>query len=166
MIGPKVIGLLVMVVASLASAEMKIVVLSPERAILGSDQAQVLVEAARKEMQPDQDELNELAEELQAKQKKLQTDLEILSYSEKRKIAKEIENMQADAQFASQKLQKYAQDKTQEILQSLAPAYEKVLNEIIEIDQIDLILSPTALTYANKKHDITCLLYTSDAADE
>ena len=57
--------------------------------------------------------------------------------------------------IASQKLQKYAQDKNQEILQSLAPAYEKVLNEIIEIDQIDLILSPTALTYANKKHDIT-----------
>ena len=79
-------------------------------------------------MQPDQDELNELAEELQAKQKKLQTAIEILSDSEKRKIAKEIENMQADAQFASQKLQKYAQDKNQEILQSLAPAYEKVLN--------------------------------------
>ena len=155
MIGPKVIGLMMMVVASMASAEMKIVVLDPARAILGSDQAKVLVEAARKEMQPDQDELNELAEELQAKQKKLQTDLEILSDNEKRKIAKEIENMQADAQFASQKLQKYAQDKNQEILQSLAPAYEKVLNEIIEIDQIDLILSPTALTYANKKHDIT-----------
>ena len=34
-------------------------------------------------MQPDQDELNELAEQLQAKQKKLQTDLEILSDSEK-----------------------------------------------------------------------------------
>ena len=66
MIGPKVIGLMVMVVASIASAEMKIVVLDPARAILGSDQAKVLVEAARKEMQPDQDELNELAEELQA----------------------------------------------------------------------------------------------------
>ena len=155
MIGPKVIGLLLMVVASLASAEMKIVVLSPERAILGSDQAQVLVEAARKEMQPDQDELNELAEALQAKQKKLQTDLEILSDGEKRKIAKEIENMQADAQFAAQKLQKYAQDKNQEILQSLAPAFQKVLDEIIEIDQIDLILDPQSLRYFNKKHDIT-----------
>ena len=90
MIGPKVIGLLMMIVASLASAEMKIVVLDPARAILGSDQAKVLVEAARKEMQPDQDELNELAEELQAKQKKLQTDLEILSDSEKEKSPKRL----------------------------------------------------------------------------
>ena len=48
MIGPKVIGLLMMMMASIASAEMKIVVLDPARAILGSDQAQVLVEAARK----------------------------------------------------------------------------------------------------------------------
>ena len=52
---------------------------------MGSDQAKVLVEAARKEMQPDQDELNELAEELQAKQKKLQTDPEILSDEVKKK---------------------------------------------------------------------------------
>ena len=61
--------------------------------------------------------------------------------------------MQADAQFASQKLKKYAQDKNQEILQSLSQLTRKY-STIIE-DQIDLILSPTALTYANKKHDIT-----------
>ena len=144
-----------MVVASIASAEMKIVVLDIGGAILGSDQAQVMLEAARKEAQPDQDELNQLIEDLQAKNKKLQTDLEILSDSEKRKIGKEIENMQADAQFANQKLQKFSQDKQQEIIQSLAPAFQKVLDEIIAIDQIDLILDPSALRYANKKHDIT-----------
>ena len=48
MIGPKVIGLMMMVVASMASAEMKIVVLDPARAILGSDQAKVLVEAVKR----------------------------------------------------------------------------------------------------------------------
>ena len=144
-----------MVAASIASAEMKIVVLDVGAAILGSDQAQVMLEAARKEVQPDQDELNQLIEDLQAKNKKLQTDLEILSDGEKRKIGKEIENMQADAQFANQKLQKFGQDKQQEIIQSLAPAFQKVLNEIIEIDQIDLILDPSTLRYANKKHDIT-----------
>ena len=146
---------MMMVVASIASAEMKIVVLDIGGAILGSDQAQVMLEAARKEAQPDQDELNQLIEDLQAKNKKLQTDLEILSDSEKRKIGKEIENMQADAQFANQKLQKFSQDKQQEIIQSLAPAFQKVLDEIIAIDQIDLILDPSALRYANKKHDIT-----------
>ena len=75
MIGPKVIGLLMMMVASMASAEMKIVVFGPSASNFGKRPGKVLVEAARKEMQPDQDELNELAEELQAKQKKLQTDL-------------------------------------------------------------------------------------------
>ena len=54
-----------------------------------------------------------------------------------------------------QKLQKTAQDKRQEILQTLAPKYDKVLKDLIQIDQIDMILAPSALQYANDKHDIT-----------
>jgi Skp family chaperone for outer membrane proteins len=37
----------------------------------------------------------------------------------------------------------------------MAPKYEKVLNDLIQIDQIDLILSPNQLQYANPKHDIS-----------
>ncbi|GIS20324.1 MAG: hypothetical protein CM15mP120_22400 [Pseudomonadota bacterium] len=86
---------------------------------------------------------------------KLQKDGEILSDADKRKIIKDIESMQADLQFGSQKLQKTAQDKRQEILQTLAPKYDKVLKDLIQIDQIDMILAPSALQYANDKHDIT-----------
>jgi Skp family chaperone for outer membrane proteins len=63
--------------------------------------------------------------------------------------------MQADIQFGSQKLQKQVQDKRQEILQAMAPKYEKVLGDLIQIDQIDLILSPNQVQYANAKHDIS-----------
>jgi Skp family chaperone for outer membrane proteins len=52
-------------------------------------------------------------------------------------------------------LQKEAQDRRQEILQALAPKFDKVLKDIIQVDQIDLILAPNALQYANPKHDIT-----------
>ena len=45
--------------------------------------------------------------------------------------------------------------KQHEILQAMAPKYEKVLNDLIQIDQIDLILSPNQLQYANPKHDIS-----------
>ena len=141
--------------APAVSAEMKIVVLDPVRAILESDEAKVLAEAANKEMQPAQDELRAAAEEMQALQEKLQKDGEVMSESERRKALKDLENMQADLQFGSQKLQKQAQDKRQEILQALAPKYEKVRNDLIQIDQIDLILSPGQLQYANPKHDIS-----------
>ena len=54
-----------------------------------------------------------------------------------------------------QKLQKQTQDRRQEIIQAMAPKYEKVLNDLIQIDQIDLILSPNQLQYTNAKHDIS-----------
>jgi outer membrane protein len=141
--------------APFASAEMKIVVLDPVRAILESDEAKVLADAANSEMQPEQDELRAAAEEMQALQAKLQKDGEVMSESERRKAINDLESMQADIQFGSQKLQKQVQDKRQEILQAMAPKYEKVLGDLIQIDQIDLILSPNQVQYANAKHDIS-----------
>jgi len=78
-----------------------------------------------------------------------------MAASEKRKMQKDIEDMQIDLQFRSQKLQKEVQDKRQEILQALAPKFDKVLKDIIQVEQIDLIMAPQALQYANSKHDIT-----------
>ena len=78
-----------------------------------------------------------------------------MSESERRKAIKDLEDMQTDLQFGNQKLQKQTQDKRQEIIQAMAPKYEKVLKDLIQIDQIDLILSPNQLQYTNAKHDIS-----------
>ena len=138
-----------------AYAEMKIVVLDSVRAILESDEAKVLADAANKEMEAEQNQLRDLAEKMQELNNKLQTDGEVMAASEKRKVQKDIEDMQINLQFRSQKLQKEVQDKRQEILQALAPKFDKVLKDIIQVDQIDLIMAPNALQYANSKHDIT-----------
>ena len=154
----KVMGILVlasMAIAPAAYAEMKIVVLDPVRAILESDEGQTLVEAANKEMEPEQEELRAKAEQMQAQQTKLQKDGEILSDADKRKIIKDIESMQADLQFGSQKLQKTAQDKRQENLLAFAAKYHKVLKERIQLDQIDKLLPPNGLRSSNDKHDIS-----------
>ena len=76
-------------------------------------------------------------------------DGEILSDADN-KIIKDIESMQADLQFVA-KAAKDRSDKRQEILQTLAPKYDKVLKDLIQIDQIDMILAPSALQYANDK---------------
>lgn len=149
------LAVVLVMTAPAASAEMNIVVLDPVRAILESDEAKVLAEAANKEMEPEIEELRVDAEEFQALQAKLQKDGEVMSESERRKGIKDLEDMQADLQFGQQKLQRQTQDMRQEILQAMAPKYEKVLNDLIQIDQIDLILSPNQLQYANPKHDIS-----------
>lgn len=150
------LAMVAMMFASVAAhAEMKIVVLDSVRAILESDEAKILAEAANKEMEVEQSQLREMAEKMQALNVKLQTDGEVMSNTETRKVQKDIEDMQIDLQFRGQKLQKEVQDKRQEILQELAPKFDKVLKDIISVDQIDLIMAPNALQYANSKHDIT-----------
>jgi outer membrane protein len=141
--------------AGIAHAEMNLVVLDSVRAILESDEAKLLADAATKEMESEQSELRTMADTMNGLNTKLQTDGEVMSATEKTKVQKDIENMQIDLQFRSQKLQKEVQDKRQEILQALAPKFDKVLKDIIQVDQIDLILAPNALQYANTKHDIT-----------
>ena len=136
-------------------AEMKIVVLDPARAIAGSDEGKLLLANLESELKEDQDKLVANVEAFQAMQAKLQKDGEVMSDSDKRKAVKELESMQADIQFAQQKLQKEAQERQQEILQSLAPQFQKVRDDLIQIDQIDMIVAPNALQYANPKHDIT-----------
>ena len=136
-------------------AEMNIVVLDSVRAILESDEAKVLAEAANKEMEVEQTELQTIAKEMQDLNTKLQTDGEVMSDSEKRKVAKDIEDMQIDLQFRSQKLQKEVQDKRQEILVALAPKFEKVRNDLIEVEGYDMIVAPNALIWVNPRNDIT-----------
>ena len=99
-------------------AEMKIVVLDPARAIAGSDEGKLLLANLESELKEDQDKLVANVEAFQALQTRLQKDAEVMSDSDKRKAAKELESMQVDIQFAQQKLQKEAQDRQQEILQS------------------------------------------------
>ncbi len=140
-----------MMAAPSVYAEMKIVVLDPARAIAGSDEGKLLLANLESELKEDQDKLVASVEAFQA----LQKDGEVMSDSDKRKAVKELESMQADIQFAQQKLQKEAQDRQQEILRSLAPQFQKVRDDLIQIDQIDMIVQPNALQYWNPKHDIT-----------
>ncbi len=107
--------------------------------MLGSDEGKLLLANLESELKEDQDKLPVAdVEAFQAMQAKLQKDGEVMSDSDKRKAVKELESMQADIQFAQQKLQKEAQERQQEILQSLAPQYQKVRDDLIQVDQIDL----------------------------
>lgn len=136
-------------------AEMKIVVLDTVRAILETDEAKVLIEAAEKGLSNETEELRELAGQRQTLQAKLQKDGDVMSAAETREIQKDLEDLQIDLQFRSQKLQKAVQDKRQEILVALAPKFEKVRNDLVEVEGYDMILAPNALLYVNPKNDIT-----------
>ena len=144
-----------LVMTAPAYAEMKIVVLDSVRAILESEEASVLIEAAEQEMKTEQDEIRSLQEEGLALQERLQKDRDVMSPAEQASIGKQLEDLQVELQFKSQQLQKAVQDKRQEILVALAPKFEKVRNDLIQVEGYDMILAPNSLVYVNPINDIT-----------
>jgi len=141
--------------AGTAAAELKIAVLDTQRALVESEEAQNLLAQAEKELQEEQEEVTGLRDEIEALQQRLQTDGEVMSAAEQRKVTKDIEDKQIDFQFLVNKLQKEVNDRRQDILQQMVPKIDKVLKDLIELEGYDVIMERANLRYVNSKHEIT-----------
>ena len=136
-------------------AEMKIVVMDTQRALLESEEAQALLQQAQDELQTEENAVKTLGEEIMAIQEQLQKDGEVMSPTEQRKLQKEIEDKQIDYQFLLNKLQKQVNERRQELLSEMVPKIDAVLKDLIELEGYDMILERGSLRYANSIHDIT-----------
>ncbi len=141
--------------ASGAAAELKIAVLDTQRALLESEEARQLLQAAQTDLEKEETEVKSLGDEIVALQEQLQKDAEVLSQGEQRKRQKEIEDKRIDYEFLVNKLQKEVNDRRQELLQQMVPKIDAVLKDLIELEGYDLIMERANLRYANSKHDIT-----------
>jgi len=148
-------SLLFCLVATSASAELKIAVLDTQRALIASEEAQSLSKKIQEELQSDEAEAKALNDEVRALTEKLQKDGEVMSPAEQRKAQKDIEDKQIDLQFLVNKLQKAVQDRRQELVNHMLPKIDAVLKDLIELEGYDLIMERSNLRYVNTKHDIT-----------
>ena len=146
---------LLILAAGPVAAELKIAVLDTQRALVESEEAQGLLQQAQQELQTEEARVKTLGEEIVASQEKLQTDGEVMSPTEQRKLQKDIEDKQIDYQFLVNKLQKQVNDRRQELLQQMVPKIDAVLKDLIELEGYDLIMERGNLRYVNSKHDIT-----------
>jgi outer membrane protein len=144
-----------MLAAGTVAAELKIAVLDTQRALVESEEAQTLLGQAEKELKEEQDEVTGLRDEIEALQQRLQTDGEVMSATEQRKVQKDIEDKGIDFQFLVNKLQKQVNDRRQDILQQMVPKIDKVLKDLIELEGYDVIMERANLRYVNSKHEIT-----------
>lgn len=147
--------LLLVFAAGSAAAELKIAVLDTQRALIESEEAQALLAQAQEELQSEQDQLQALNDEIVGLNQKLQTDGEVMSPAEQRKLQKDIEDKQIDLQFLGNKLQKEVNDRRQELLQQMVPKIDVVLKDLIDLEGYDMIMERGSLRYVNSKHDIT-----------
>ncbi len=146
---------LLILAAGPAAAELKIAVLDTQRALVASEEAQALLQQSQQELKAEEEAVKSLGEEIIANQEKLQTDGEVMSPTEQRRLQKDIEDKQIDYQFLVNKLQKQVNDRRQELLAQMVPKIDAVLKDLIELEGYDLIMERGNLRYVNTKHDIT-----------
>lgn len=141
--------------AQLAVAEGKIAVIDIQAAILGSEQAKERIAELKKEYAPDQNEIKSLAQDIQKLQAKMEQDAAVMSESEKKKLAKEVEDKAVDYQFNIKKIQKSQNESQQELLAELSPKLEQAIQEIISEGTYSIILERRAAIFVAPEYDIT-----------
>jgi len=142
--------------SSLSSqAELKIVVINAEQAILQSEEGKAKIEAIRTAVEADELKIQSLSDQIKSLQEQLAKDAEVISDGEKQKLQRDIENLNIDAQFELQKYQKKGNELQQDLMREMTPKLQAVLQDLIEVEGYDLVMPRAGLLYTNAKHNIT-----------
>ena len=84
-----------------------------------------------------------------------QQDIETLSDEQKVDMQKKVQDKQNEIQFLANKLQTKAQEAQQAVINDLSEDFNRILGELINAKNMDMVVSPQALFYANPDLDIT-----------
>ena len=70
-------------------------------------------------------------------------------------MQKKVQDKQNEIQFLANKLQTKAQEAQQAVINDLSEDFNRILGELINAKNMDMVVSPQALFYANPDLDIT-----------
>ena len=143
--------------AASAYGQLKIAVVNATQAVFESEEAQVEIKKIEEELVPEQDRLRELQDEMNGLRDRATKDAEIMSDEEKAELQRQIDDKQLDLQYGLDRLSRRANDERNRLFQELAPKFNAVLNDLIEIEGYDMVINwnPQVHLYVNPKHDIT-----------
>ena len=103
----------------------------------------------------DRERLELLQTEGQAILEDFQKNQETLSDEQIADMQGKLEDKQTEIQFLTQKLQNKAQETRQAILAALSEDFQRIFGELVNAKNMDMVLSPQALFYADPDLDIT-----------
>ena len=130
-------------------------VLNAERAMLSTQYAQ----DEFKKLDEDADFIGERLELLQTEGQAILDDFqknqETLSDEQIVDMQGKLEDKQTEIQFLTQKLQNKAAETQQAVIAALSPDFQRILGELINAKDMDMVVTPQALFYADPDLDIT-----------
>lgn len=141
--------------AESTAAEPNIAVVDAEQAIGNTVEAQQFLEVLQQELAADREMLENLQTEIQELQQRVADEGDVMSDTERRAVAKEIEDKRLELEFNATKYQKELEDRQREFLSSMGPKFQAVLDDLIQIERYDFVLGARTVMFANMRHDIT-----------
>lgn len=151
----KLLALTLALFATTALAAGKIGVVDMEQALFLSNAAKTSIKAFEKENQEEVNKLKSLQGDLIQLKDKLEKEADVLSDSERTKLANSYEQKATEYKFYAQKLQQAEQKWRQSFLQEQLPGLEVELKAIIDKEAYDVVLQSGAVIYRAPTVDLT-----------
>lgn len=144
-----------MMMSSIALAEIRIAIVDINRAAMMSDEARLRGEKLKTSFRQDEADLVALRNSIQKLEEKRQKDAAVMGEQELRKLEQDINDKKLELNFKGQKLQQRGKEANQELQSVMGPKVEKAMKSIVDEKKYDIILRREAALWAEDKFDIT-----------
>ncbi|PTQ90315.1 OmpH family outer membrane protein [Agitococcus lubricus] len=126
-----------------------------QAAILASDFAKKTFEKLNADMKPQRDRLDQLRKDIAAIEEKFQKNQAVMSDKDKRELQKQAEAKLSEFKSLADALQKRAQEVQNDMLKTLIPKTETVVEELRKAGNIDIIIEKKNVIFADPSVDLT-----------
>jgi len=152
-----IIGLFMtgMLMAGAVSAQQSIAFVDADAAILNSEPAKDKIAELKGRLAPEQNKVKDLENTVRGLQTKLQQDAAVMSDSEKRNLANEIEIKAVEYQQRVKQLQESQVKSQQELMTELAPKFKSAVTQLMEEGEYTILMHLKAALIVDEKDNLT-----------
>lgn len=138
-----------------AQAETDIVVMNYQAVLFNSAAAADAQTDLNEVLRPGQDQLNDIAQQIQTRQSRLETDKDILTETEIQTYQQELQVLAANQAQLSNRIQQVQQQKQQEFIEQYRPAIREVVSAYVKENGVSLVIDSQAVLWNEDAPDIT-----------
>lgn len=154
LLGAVAMGAALIAVQPAAAADLKIGFVNVPRLMQEAPQAQAAREELKEEFQPRERQIKDQRKALQKKRKEFERNKDVMSESERTKMADELQSSKVDLRLKMQRFQRDAKQSQQKQLGKVQKEIKKVIGDIAENESFDLILI-RGVAHVSDKIDLT-----------
>lgn len=149
------IGFVLAAGMSMSAYAEKIAVLGVQEALLASASAAEFRKSLKSEFAKDEQAVLDLEKQVKAARDKVSKNKDLVAADELQKMKVQFQKVFTEYQRSGQELQQKRMAREQTFIQEMRPRLDKIIRDLIEKEQYDVVIAKQATLYAKKTIDIT-----------